>query len=149
MKKGFGIKPQPKVKYQSYRVELKRRFAGTDSSELLIGIATIRVPKTFHDPTGETDRKRTVWDCFATGTCQHLLTLQAIRQKGVNALWLFSGNAALGDKPIERIETNPWQESGMPCIDQGVINEHTANTAWEAFQRCQVEVQWLDVPMVA
>ena len=147
--KGFAIKPAPKIEQMRYYVELKKRYVLTDNSELLLGRAFIQVPKALHDSTGDTPKKRDVWDCFAIGVCQYFLLTKQAQEKKVNAIWLFKGNAKPGDEPIDRIEINPWNERGQACVDQGVVDDFKAEVAGRAFQQCQFEVQWLDTPVVA
>ena len=142
--KGFGTKTAPAIQYQTYTADLKRRYL-TDNSELLLGIATIQVPKTLCDKTGQTMTKREVWDAFARAVCYCIITSQAGADKGVNQVFLADNRWNL----LERIELNVWSENGNEPTYQQPMSDDTASIAWEAFQRCQVEVQWLDVPVVA
>jgi hypothetical protein len=92
--KGFNKTQPPTIAYQLYNVELKRRML-SDDSELLLGTATIRVPKDLHDPTGQAMTKREVWDAFAQACCYCLINSKAGEEKGVNQIFLFNGNAGV------------------------------------------------------
>lgn len=142
--KGFGIKQPPAIQYQVYTAELKRRYL-TDNSELLLGTATIRVPKSLYDRTGQTLTKREVWDAFARAVVYCLISCKAGEEKGLNQIFLFDNSWNL----LERIETNVWDENGDKPTYQKPLSDNTASIAWEAFQRCDVQVDWLDVPVVA
>lgn len=141
---GFGAKTQPRPEYQNYNVELKRRYL-TDNSEVLLGTATIRVPKDLADPTGLTATKRECWDAFAQACCYCLICSQVGAEKGLNQVFLFDNKWNL----LERLETNTWNEGGESPAYQEPMSDSNASIAWRAFQRCQVEVKWFDVPVVA
>jgi hypothetical protein len=142
--KGFATTTAPKIEYQLYHAELKRRYL-TDNSELLLGSATIQVPKDLKDRTGETLTKREVWDAFAQAVCYCLISSSAGEEKGVNQIFLFDNRWNL----LERLETNVWEENGCTPTYQKPMDDATADVAWEAFKRCQIDVQWLKVPVVA
>lgn len=142
--KGFGAKTQPVIAYQTYNVELKRRML-SDNSELLLGTATIAVPKDLSDPTGLTLTKRECWDAFAQACCYCLICSQVGVEKGLNQVFLFDNRWNL----LERLETNTWDEGGESPAYQEPMSDSSAEIAWRAFQRCQVQVDWLDVPVVS
>lgn len=142
--KGFGCKAIPQIEYQLYTAELKRRYL-TDNSEMLLGTATIKVPKTMSDRTGQTLTKREVWDAFAQAVCYCILCSEEGEKRGVNQIFLFDNRWNI----LERLETNVWEEEGSKPTHQSAMGDETAKIAWEAFKRCEVKVEWLAVPVVA
>lgn len=140
----FGKEKPVEIEYQTYTAELKRRMV-SDNSELLLGTATIKVPKTLHDLSGKTPVRREVWDAFACTTAYCLICSEAGAVKGLNQLFLFDNQWNL----ITRLETNAWDEGEeKPCQNVGV-SDRQAEIAWKAFNRCEVKVDWLETPIVA
>lgn len=151
--KGFGCKAAPQLEYQLYTAELKRRYL-TDNSEMLLGTATIQVPKAMHDlpkaaalryRTGQASTKREVWDAFAQAVCYCILCSKEGEKRGLNQIFLFDNRWEL----LERVETNAWEEGDSSPTHQNPLDDKTAAIAWEAFKRCKVQVDWLDIPVVA
>lgn len=144
--KGFSkpkIEPIKRDDWQRYIVEMKRRYLA-DNSELLIGTAEILVPKKLHDPLSR-ERKRTVWDCFATASAHHLLFLDESRSRQVNQVFVFDNQFRI----IERIELNSWQETNSQSDSMKEITESDWTLIELAVAQCQVSLQWLLVPQVA
>lgn len=146
MTKGFAPpKPQSSQRnyFQRYIAELKRRYI-TDNSELLFGTTEILVPKRLHDPLS-LNRKRSVWDCFATAAAYRLLFLEEAQARGVNQVFVFDNQFRL----IERVETNPWQESQSESGGMKEIKDADWILIELAAAECQLKVEWLEVPQRA
>lgn len=128
---------------QRYTAELKRRYV-TDNSELLFATAEILIPKRLHDPIALA-RKRTVWDNFAIACAYHLLFLEKSQSRGVNQIFVFDNRFRL----IERVETNPWQETHTESGEMKEIKD----TDWQAVElaakECQFNIEWLQLPQSA
>jgi hypothetical protein len=144
LSKGFGVKTQSIVKYQTYNIELKRRYL-TDNSEMLIGTATLNIPKSLYDRTGQTPTKREVWDAFARACCYCLISSQVAKEKKLNQLFLFDSQWSL----LDRIELNAWDEPGQRPTYEAPLDNKNISIAREALKRCDVRINWLTVPVVA